>query len=329
MISGRGLGHTGGTLDKLESITGFKTSYNTDEFQRLVEKHGLAMVGQSDELVPADRKIYALRDVTATVESIGLITASIMSKKIAEGARSLVIDLKVGSGAFMPDLSSADALAESLIGTGARFGQRVSVIFSNMNAPLGQYIGNALEVIEAIEFLKGNFLTDTEEITTALVAQMLRIGGLASDDTEARRMITTALDSGRALQKFEEMIIAQGGDPHVIEDYSRFAVAKYEVPVTAVSDGFIARIDSRRIGYALIRIKAGRMKVTDAIDYGSGARLTAKIGDKVVQGKNIGSVYANDHSKAAEVSRLISHAYQITPDKATPEPLIHRTREHQ
>ncbi len=326
MISGRGLGHTGGTLDKLESIPGLKTRFDTDDFKRLVEKHGLAMVGQSDALVPADRMIYALRDVTATVESVGLITASIMSKKVAEGTRSLVIDLKVGSGAFMPDLAHADALAESLINTGAGFGQKVSVVFSNMNSPLGEYVGNALEVIEAIEYLKGNTYVDTEEITNALVIQMLLNAGLATDQTQAQDMIDNALHSGNALQKFEEMIVAQGGDPRVIENYSLFAQARYRIPILPERDGWIHHIDSKRIGYALIQVNAGRMKVSDVIDYGGGARLVAKIGDRVSSVGSIGYVYANDEAMANKVSRLIAKAYHIEPEPSTKQALIFKTR---
>lgn len=329
MISGRGLGHTGGTLDKLESIPGFQTRYDTAGFQQMVERQGLAMVGQSATLVPADKMIYALRDVTATVESIGLITASIMSKKIAEGARSLVIDLKVGSGAFMPDLAHADVLAESLIDTGAGFGQKVSVVFSNMNSPLGQYVGNALEVIEAIEYLKGNPLPDTEEITNALVTQMLLNAGLATDPTQAQTKIDQVMQSGKALQKFEEMVIGQGGDPRVIENYALFDGARYEVPVKAERDGFVGHIDARQIGYALIRIHAGRMKVSDVLDYGSGAHLMTKIGNRVKAGETIGTVFANDESKAIEVSQLIRAAYHISPEPVSDQPLILKIRTSQ
>jgi len=185
MISGRGLGHTGGTLDKLESIPGFRTSFSLQEFKQLVEKHSFALAGQSEELVPADKKIYALRDVTATVESPGLITASIMSKKIAEGAKHLVIDLKIGSGAFMPNIKRAKELAELLMATGKSFGQKVTVVFTNMNSPLGHAVGNALEMIEAIEYLKGNYLPDTYELTTVLTAQMLISTGKAKDFEQA------------------------------------------------------------------------------------------------------------------------------------------------
>ncbi|HPB43390.1 MAG TPA: thymidine phosphorylase, partial [Candidatus Syntrophosphaera sp.] len=314
MISGRGLGHTGGTLDKLESIPGFRTQYSPDEFKALVEKHGCALVGQSEELVPADKRIYALRDVTATVESPGLITASIMSKKIAEGAKHLVIDLKIGSGAFMPDLDSARELARLLVDTGASFGQKVQVVFSNMNSPLGLAVGNGLEMVEAIEYLKGNPLSDTFTLTTALTSRLLLSGGLAQSETQAVEMIKSAVDSGRALAKLEEIIIAQGGDPRVLEDYSLLGTSSVKIPVLAETAGYVRAIDARAIGYALVRIKAGRMKVSDTLDYGAGALLIPKIGDFLEAGEPIGEIHANDPAQAELVARLIRAAYTISPE---------------
>ncbi|MBW6514763.1 MAG: thymidine phosphorylase [Candidatus Syntrophosphaera sp.] len=322
MISGRGLGHTGGTLDKLESIPGFRVSYGPDEFKALVEKHGCALVGQSDDLVPADRKIYSLRDVTATVESPGLITASIMSKKIAEGARHLVIDLKIGSGAFMPDLDKARELASLLVSTGEKFGQKVKVVFSNMNSPLGLAVGNGLEMIEAIEYLKGNPLKDTGILTTELVSQLLLSSGLATSEDESLTLIDWAVKSGQALQKLEEIIIAQGGDPHVFEDYSLLGTTEHKVPILARGSGHVQKIDSRAIGYALVRIKAGRMKVSDTLDYGAGALLIPKIGDKLEPGEPIGEVHANDLEKARQVAELIRSAYTLVPEPVDKEDLI-------
>ncbi len=322
MISGRGLGHTGGTLDKLESIPGFRTQYSPDEFKALVEKHGCALVGQSEELVPADKRIYALRDVTATVESPGLITASIMSKKIAEGAKHLVIDLKIGSGAFMPDLDSARELARLLVDTGASFGQKVQVVFSNMNSPLGLAVGNGLEMVEAIEYLKGNPLSDTFTLTTALTSRLLLSGGLAQSETQAVEMIKSAVDSGRALAKLEEIIIAQGGDPRVLEDYSLLGTSSVKIPVLAETAGYVRAIDARAIGYALVRIKAGRMKVSDTLDYGAGALLIPKIGDFLEAGEPIGEIHANDPAQAELVARLIRAAYTISPEPVPREDLI-------
>ncbi|MFO8144906.1 MAG: thymidine phosphorylase [Candidatus Syntrophosphaera sp.] len=322
MISGRGLGHTGGTLDKLESIPGFRVQYGINEFKNLVEKHGCALVGQSDELVPADRQIYSLRDVTATVESPGLITASIMSKKIAEGAKHLVIDLKIGSGAFMPDIKKAKELAKLLISTGEGFGQKVRVVFSNMNSPLGLAVGNGLEMVEAIEYLKGNPLKDTGVLTSVLVAQLLLSGGLADSEDAALKMIDSAVKSGKALQKLQEIITAQGGDPRVLEDYSLLGKTKHKIPILASQDGYVQSIDSRAIGYALVRIKAGRMKVTDEIDYGAGALLMPKVGDRLEKGEPMGEIHANDLSRAEEVAELVKAAYTFSPEPLDKEDLI-------
>ncbi|MDD4223884.1 MAG: thymidine phosphorylase [Candidatus Cloacimonetes bacterium] len=322
MISGRGLGHTGGTLDKLESIPGFRTQYTPEEFQALVEKHGCALIGQSDALVPADKRIYALRDVTATVESLGLITASIMSKKIAEGSEHLVIDLKIGSGAFMPDLGKARELSKLLVSTGASFSQKVQVVFSNMNSPLGLAVGNALEMVEAIEYLKGNPLRDTKILTTELTARLLLSGGLAASEREAVDMIQTAVSSGKALAKLEEIITAQGGDPRVLDDYSLLGKTSVKIPVLAETGGYVKAIDARAIGYALVRIKAGRMQVSDSIDYGAGALLIPKIGDCLEKGEPIGEIHANDQAQAEEVVRLIRAAYTFSPEPIEKEELI-------
>lgn len=322
MISGRGLGHTGGTLDKLESIPGFRVQYSMAEFKALVEKHGYALVGQSERLVPADKRIYALRDVTATVESPGLITASIMSKKIAEGARHLVIDLKIGSGAFMPNIRRASELAEGLIRTGESFGQKVKVLFTNMNSPLGRAVGNGLETAEAIEYLKGNTLPDTLLITNALVSRMLLSAGLYASEEEAVKAIETVVSNGKALAKLEEIIIAQNGDPRVIENYSLLGAAAHRIPVKAAQSGYIHSIDSRAIGYALVKVKAGRMKVSDTLDYGAGALLEPKIGDQVSAGQPIGEVLGNDRAAVEEAARSIAAAYSIAEFPKAAEKLV-------
>jgi len=322
MISGRGLGHTGGTLDKLEAIPGFQTQFSMEDFRDLTIRHQVAMVGQSAELVPADKKIYALRDVTATVESPGLITPSIMSKKIAEGAKHLVIDLKVGSGAFMPNLQRAKELATLLIQTGHAFGQKVTVVFTNMNAPLGTHIGNALEVIEAIEYLKGNYLPDTQLITETLVAEMLLSADMVKTQEEAIQKMREAVSSGKALQKFKEMITAQGGDASVCDDYSKFAQVKHQIPIVAEQAGFVQSIDSKNIGYALIGIKAGRIKVADEIDYGAGAVLHPKVGDKINQGKQIGVLYTNDQTAGEQAIQRILESYKLSPEPVQSEPII-------
>jgi pyrimidine-nucleoside phosphorylase len=322
MISGRGLGHTGGTLDKLEAIPGFQTQFTMEQFRDLTLKHKVCMVGQSAELVPADKKIYALRDVTATVESPGLIVPSIMSKKIAEGAQHLVIDLKVGSGAFMPTLSRAKELAELLIKTGHAFGQKVTVIFTNMNAPLGMHIGNALEVIEAIEYLKGNYLPDTQLITETLTAEMLLSAGLAPEKEAAIAQIREVISNGKALQKFEEMIAAQGGDASVCNDYNSFAQVKYQLPIRATTDGYVQKIDSKNIGYALIGVKAGRMQVSDEIDFGAGAILYPKVGDIIESGKEIGTLFCNDLDAGEIAISRILQSYLIVQNEVPKEEII-------
>lgn len=322
MISGRGLGHTGGTLDKLESIPGFQTQYSMEQFRDLTIRHGVCMVGQSTELVPADKRIYALRDVSATVESYGLITASIMSKKIAEGAAHLVIDLKVGSGAFMATYKHAQELAKSLIRTGHAFGQKVTVIFTNMNAPLGTHIGNALEVIEAIDYLKGQYLPDTQLITETLVAEMLLSAGLAADHSAALNQIRTVVENGTALLKFKEMITAQGGDAAVCEDYTRFDQAEHQIPILAAQTGYVQSIDSRNIGYALIGVKAGRTSITDTLEYGTGAILYPKVGDKVNQGDKIGVLFTNDLPNSAAIIDRIVYSYQLSQEPVETENIV-------
>jgi len=322
MISGRGLGHTGGTLDKLESIPGFRTQFSIEEFRKLVLEHNCALAGQSKDLVPADQKIYALRDVTATVESPGLITASILSKKIAEGAKHLIIDLKIGSGAFMPDKEKAQQLAELLISIGKRFDLKVKVAFTNMNSPLGLAVGNGLEMIEAIEYLKGNPLKDTKILTAELTAQLLLSTSFAETEEQAITMIEETVRSGKALKKLEEIIIAQGGTPAVIEDYSLLSTTKYKIPILAPSCGYVSHIDCRSIGYALIHINAGRTKVTDAIDHSTGALLIPKIGDFLEKDEPIGEVHCNDQIKGEKVVELIQKAYNLSSEPIPEEPII-------
>lgn len=323
MISGRGLGHTGGTLDKLESLPGFNTQYSTDEIVELVKRYGFAMVGQSENIVPADKRIYALRDVTATVESPALITASIMSKKIAEGAKYLVIDLKIGSGAFMPTLEKARELALHLKRTGESFGQKVTIVFTNMNSPLGYAVGNGLEMREAIQYLKGDYLPDTYELTTCLVSQMLLMAGLAKDDAEAKQMIDRVVEDGSALHKFAEIVHAQGGNTRMIEHDFKIPLAPAVRPIVSPLTGYVQSIDSRAIGYSLVKLKAGRMKADDTLDYGTGAKLYKKIGDRVVKSEVIGHVYANDSKSADDMAKTLLGAYTIENVFKEKEPLIY------
>ena len=322
MISGRGLGHTGGTLDKLESIPGFRTDFNDTEFKEIIEKVGFCIISQSEELVPADRRIYALRDVTGTVESLPLITASIMSKKIAEGAQNLVIDLKIGSGAFIKDLETGKELADLLIKTGEKFGQKVSVVFSNMNSPLGGYIGNALEIKETIEYLQGKDIPDIDILTKTLAVEMLLLSEVAATETEAMTMIEDVIKSGKALKCFKDSIAAQGGNPIVCDDVSLLPQARHKIPIISQRSGWINSIDSQQIGYALIEIGAGRKTLDSKLDYSSGAYLNKKIGDKVSKDETIGYVYCNNKSEGENIISKILNSYKLIDKKVEKEKII-------
>ncbi len=322
MISGRGLGHTGGTLDKLESIPGFRTDFNDTEFKEIIEKVGFCIISQSEELVPADRRIYALRDVTGTVESLPLITASIMSKKIAEGAQNLVIDLKIGSGAFIKDLETGKELANLLIKTGEKFGQKVSVVFSNMNSPLGGYIGNALEIKETIEYLQGKDIPDIDILTKALAIEMLLLSEVAATKTEAMTMIEDVIKSGKALKYFRDSIAAQGGNPEVCDDVSLLPQAKYKIPIISKRSGWINSINSQQIGYTLIEIGAGRKTLDSKLDYSSGAFLTKKIGDKISNNETIGYVFCNNKSEGENIITKILNSYKLIDKEVQKEKMI-------
>lgn len=322
MISGRGLGHTGGTLDKLEAIPGFRTNYEEEDFRNMVENVGLAIIAQSEKLVPADKRIYALRDVSGTVESLPLITASIMSKKIAEGAQNLVIDLKMGSGAFMKTLEQAEALARSLIRTGEAFGQKVRAVFTNMNSPIGYKVGNALEIIECIDYLKGVKIPDMDIINKALTSQMLLMTGIADTQDDAEKKIQGVIDNGQALEKLRDMIIAQSGNPKVIDDYSLFDQCRYKLEIRASKSGYIQKIDSQSIGYALIQIDAGRKELTSHLNYGAGCELYKKVGDPVDRNEIIGYVYSDDQEKGQEVVKRIERSYELDENECKSESLL-------
>ncbi|MDD3049904.1 MAG: thymidine phosphorylase [Candidatus Cloacimonetes bacterium] len=322
MISGRGLGHTGGTLDKLESINGFRTDYSKQDFSKFIEKSGIAIISQSKELVPADKRIYALRDVSGTVESLPLITASIMSKKIAEGAQNLVIDLKVGSGAFIKKLDTAKELAELLITVGEKFGQKIAVVFSCMNSPLGEYIGNALEIKETVNYLKGKHLPDIDILTKELAIHMLLLSGKARDKKEAIEKIENAISSGEALNKFRELIIQQGGDAGFIENTDLLPQAKHSRQIFAKCSGWIHEIDSQAIGYALVEVSAGRRQLDSVLNYSSGARLLRKVGDRLQEGDLLGEIYFNDESNIDEICDKIVNSYSIKDSFCEPDSII-------
>ena len=288
MLSGRGLGATGGTLDKLESIPGFRTGLSLAETQELTQKVGCVITGASAELAPADRKLYALRDVTATVPSIPLITASIMSKKLAESLDALVLDVKFGSGAFMKTREQATALARSLVDTGKRMGVRTSALLTDMNQPLGRMCGNAVEILESIDVLKGGGPRDVRDLTVQLAARLLVSSGLQSDHAAATSLAAGKLDDGSALEKYDEMISAQGGDPE-----ARLEVAP-SMEVIAENSGVVTAIDTEQLGIAIIAIGGGRQKLTDRIDHSVGLEVLVRVGDTVDKQQPLARVFASE-----------------------------------
>ncbi len=310
MISGRALGHTGGTLDKLESIPGYRTQISIEEFVKILEKVGISIIGQTEELVPADKKLYALRDVTATVESIPLITSSIMSKKIAEGIDGLVLDVKTGSGAFMRNINDARELARSLVETGKLMGKKVVALITNMDQPLGRAVGNAVEVVESVEVLKNSGPGDVRELSIRLGVEMLLIGGIARSDEEAREKLEKALRSGKAYEKWRQMVEAQGGDPDAIER-DDFIKVSGKVTVEARDDGYLFSFDTFKVGMAATVLGAGRSKKEDRIDPHVGIMVLKKIGEKVSKGEPVFEVLYNDENRLKESLSYLEGAFQI------------------
>ena len=324
MISGRGLGPTGGTLDKLESISGFNVNLSLDDFQRITEEVGCCMIGQTPKIAPADKKFYALRDVTATVSCLPLIVASIMSKKLAENVDGLVLDVKWGSGAFMRTRETSTELAKALVEVGKRYGKKVCALQTDMNQPLGRKIGNALEVRECIEIMKGSLQADDlVEVTLALSAEMLLLAGAAKNVAAAREILQKKLANGEALRKFAEMIAAQGGDAKVCEDVQRLPSAKQKKPIAAPQSGFVQSIECDQIGYAVITLGGGRKVAADKVDFGVGFEEPKKIGDPVKTGEPLMIMHYRDGAQAAEATRMVQAAYKIE-DKpvSTRSPLI-------
>ena len=322
MVAGRGLGHTGGTIDKLEAIPGFRTDLDRARIGRLLRRVGAVIVTQSERFVPADKRLYALRDVTATVESIPLIAASIMSKKLAEGCEALALDIKVGNGAFMTDRRSARRLAQTMIGIGRQMGRRVGAVLTDMNQPLGRAVGNANEVIEAIECLGGQWPDDLRRVTFALTERMLILGDLARDARSARKMIKKALDSGVALEKFRAMIEGQGGDPRVIDDPRRLPSAPREAVVTAPHAGYLAEMNTRQIGIAAAVLGAGRATKEDTIDPGVGLWVEAKLGDRVERGQPVFTVRYRKARAWANAEPLFQNAFNLKKEKIHPPRII-------
>ena len=325
MMSGRGLGHTGGTLDKLEAIPGFRVGLSLDEFHTALRRVGAAMIGQTAEIAPADKVLYALRDVTATVESIPLISASIMCKKIAEGIDALVLDVKCGQGAFMKTRDDARRLARSLVGIGNANGVRTEAVLTAMDQPLGRAVGNSLEVIESIETLKGRGPEDLEALSVALAARMIRLGGGAANDREAESKVRAALTSGRGLDKFRQMIAEQGGEARVVDDYHRLPSAGNRHIVAADRSGYVNRLDAEGIGRATMLLGAGRERVEDRIDFGVGAVVKAKCGEWVKAGEPVIELHFRDLSSLQPALDLVQSACEISEKPPLPQTVILET----
>ena len=322
MMSGRGLGHTGGTLDKLESIPGFRTSLSLAELQQGLARVGCAMVGQTAEIAPADKKLYALRDVTGTVESIPLICASIMSKKIAEGIGGLVLDVKAGTGAFMKTVEQSRMLAESLVAIGVASGLRTEALITSMDAPLGRMVGNSLEVIESIETLKGNGPEDVERLSILLAARMLIAAGLERDEAQADRRVRDALRSGAGLEKLRAIVEFQGGDPRVIDDDSRLPAAPDRHDITAPQSGYISALHAEQIGRAAVSLGAGRDRLDDVIDPGVGVEVLAPVGVRVLAGDPVLRIHHRGGRGLAAAASSLAEALQVADTPPTPRALV-------
>jgi pyrimidine-nucleoside phosphorylase len=325
MISGRGLGHTGGTLDKLEAIPGFNVNLPVAEFRRLLEVCGCAMIGQTAEIAPADRKLYALRDVTGTVESPYLICASIMSKKLAEGIDALVLDVKTGSGAFMKNEKDAAFLAELMVETGERMGKRVIAMITDMDQPLGNMIGNALEVVEAVEILRDAGPQDLRELCLETAGWMLHLGGVAKSVAEGKQQSAKLISSGQALDKFRQMVELQGGDARVIDDAKRLPQAGHTMSVTASKAGYVSAMQCEQVGTACVILGVGRERKEDSVDPAVGIVLHKKVGDQVAACEPIATIYYNVEEKAERARQVIEQSYEIADAApASKRPLIHR-----
>ncbi|MGC4066904.1 MAG: thymidine phosphorylase [Polyangiaceae bacterium] len=322
MISGRGLGHTGGTLDKLEAISGYQTRLDVRRFERIVRDVGTSMIGQTDELAPADRRIYALRDVTATVESVPLITASILSKKLAEGIDGLVLDVKVGRGAFMPTLDAARELAECLVRVGSLAGKRVSALLTDMDRPIGLTIGNALETREAIDVLRNEGPSDTRELTLLLGAEMLLLAKAEKSEAKARARLEKALADGSAMDVFLRMVKAHGGDVRQIEKPSLLPTTKQRVPVLAKSSGWIGDVDPKALAWVALEMGAGRTQAEQAIDPAVGLELAVPAGTKVEVGAPLAYLHVHDKRDAKPFVNRVSNAFVLTPRRQKPKPMV-------
>lgn len=323
-MSGRGLGFTGGTADKLEAIPGFRTRLEPAEFHRQLEELGLAVITQTGSITPADKKIYALRDVTGTVESPGLIASSIMSKKLAAGSDGIVLDVKCGSGALLKDLAEAENMADLMIDIGRKAGRKMVAVISDMSQPLGRAVGNALEVEEAVQVLKGGGPEDLRQLCLELAGEMIRIGGRAESFEEGKETARQVLSDGRALEKFRQMVRRQGGDDRIIEEPERMGSSRYSRDVLAGRTGFIAETDTREIGRASQHLGAGRLRKEDEIDFTAGIRMHVRIGDFVKEGDVLATLYGADSRRLEEAEIIMEAAIRISAEPTAPPKLIHK-----
>jgi pyrimidine-nucleoside phosphorylase len=324
MISGRGLGHTGGTLDKLEAIPGFNTALTLTDFRRVLRECGMSLIGQTAEIAPADKKIYALRDATSTVENIGLICASIMSKKLAEGIDALVLDVKTGSGAFMQKEEDAIGLAEIMVDTARRMGKKCVALLTDMGQPLGRMAGHSNEVIESIEVLKGKGPDDLRDLSLELSGWMLYLGERTRTVEEGRRLAEEMVASGKALERFRDCIRLQGGDVRAVDDTSLLPKAKLRAEVKSRAEGFVTGTQCRDLGIALAMLGGGREKKEDVIDHGVGLEFHKRIGDRVKAGETLMTIHYNSESKITEAKELVAASYTISAQAPAAPPLIRR-----
>ncbi len=322
-MSGRGLGHTGGTIDKLEAVPGFHVEIDKDEFIELVNKNKIAVIGQSGNLTPADKKLYGLRDVTATVNSIPLIASSIMSKKIAAGADAIVLDVKTGAGAFMTEVEKAEELARAMVKIGKNVGRNTMAVISDMSQPLGFAIGNALEVKEAVDTLRGEGPEDLEELCLTLGSFMVMLAKKADTKEEARQMLLDVMKNGEAIDTFKTFLRAQGGDETVIDDLSKLPTAKHEIPFIAEKDGYVSEIKANEVGIAAMLLGAGRATKESEIDLAVGIVLHKKVGDEVESGETIATLHSNQET-VDEVLKKLDGAYTISSVKVAAPPLVYK-----
>ena len=323
-MSGRGLGFTGGTVDKMESIPGFRTSLEEEEFFKLVNEKGMSVIGQTGHIAPADKKIYALRDVTGTVENLSLITSSIMSKKLASGSDAIVLDVKCGDGAFMETAEKAEMLGSMMVEIGNADGKKTIAVITDMEQPLGRAVGNSLEVIEAIETLKGCGPADITELSLELAGMMIYAGEKAATPEEGRKLAEEALDSGAGLAKMKAFIAGQGGNAAIIDDYGLFGSAAFAVDVTAEEEGVVKTLHAKQVGLASQHAGAGRASKEDEIDMTAGIYLHKKAGDAVCAGEKLATVYGNDEEKVKVAAGELAKAYEIGDDRPAAGKLIHK-----